>query len=390
MTPALLSACAVTLVLYLGTYMRIPLVPLYARELGASTVEVGAINAVFMLAAALLSLPLGLASDRIGRRRLVLSGIAVASLASLLLPAARTPLHVGLIYLFGGAGLACFSPAMMFHVGDIAPSRHLGKAYGWYTSALYTGMALGPGVGGIVAGWGFGPAFAVSALIIAAGFLAGVFRMVPDPPGPGAARRGGTFRADFREVVRNRAVLDCWAATFFSTYAWGSMFAFFPLYAREAGISVLHTGFLFTTQAASNALFRVPAGHLQDGAGDRRPFIRWGSAVFGVLISMTGAFGSETPLYLLFVGAGASMGVTFTAIGALLSESVDLRVRGLAMGGYNTFIYGGFMVSAATIGFVIRQLGFGAGFAFAGAMCALAGLFVGRGGGRGRVSRGTA
>ncbi len=66
------------------------------------------------------------------------------------------------------------------------------------------------------------------------------------------------------------------------------------------------------------------------------------------------------------------MAATFTAVGAVLSESVDTRVRGLAMGGYNTCIYGGFMVSAATLGFVIQRMGYTAGFAVAGLSCAVA------------------
>ena len=41
----ILVACMLTLVLYLGAYMRLPLVPLFARDLGASTVDVGMINA---------------------------------------------------------------------------------------------------------------------------------------------------------------------------------------------------------------------------------------------------------------------------------------------------------------------------------------------------------
>ncbi|MEK6695757.1 MAG: MFS transporter, partial [Candidatus Deferrimicrobiota bacterium] len=77
------------------------------------------------------------------------------------------------------------------------------------------------------------------------------------------------------------------------------------------------------------------------------------------------------PLYLLFAGVGATMAATFTAVGAVLSESVPTRVRGLAMGGYNTCIYGGFMVSAATLGFVIQRMGYTAGFASAGIACAL-------------------
>jgi sugar phosphate permease len=65
------------------------------------------------------------------------------------------------------------------------------------------------------------------------------------------------------------------------------------------------------------------------------------------------------------------MAAAFTAIGAALSEAVPTRVRGLAMGGYNTCIYGGFAISAATLGTVITRYGFSAGFVVAGEMCAL-------------------
>ena len=351
--------------------MRLPLVPLFARRLGASTVEVGMINAGFMLAATALSLPLGLMSDRLGRKRLVLAGVGISCLTSLFLLAARAPWHVGAIYLFSGVGLACFSPAMMSFVGDSVPPRLLGRAYGWYTSALYLGMALGPGLGGAVGSGGFHIAFWISAAITGAGILVGTVRVPPSPPAAPRAASGGTLLSDFREIVRTPAVLGCWIATFFSTYAWGALFAFFPLFARDRGISVAHTGLIFTVQAAANAIFRIPFGHLQDSAGKRRPFILWGNMAFGALIALTGLFREEFPLYLLFAGVGGAMAATFTAIGAVLSESVATRVRGLAMGGYNTCIYGGFMVSAATLGVVIERWGYAAGFGVAGAACAL-------------------
>ena len=371
-------ACILTFVLYLGAYMRLPLVPLYARQLGASTVDVGMINAGFMFAATILALPLGLMSDRLGRKRLILAGMGISCLTSILLPAARIPMHVGLIYLFSGVGLACFSPAMMSHVGDSCPPQFLGRAYGWYTSALYLGMALGPGFGGAVAVKGFEPAFLISAAIIGTGVIMGSLR-VAAPEAPAAAKPSvpGTLRADLLEIVANRTVVGCWVATFFSTYAWGSLFAFFPLYAKEIGISIAQTGLIFTTQAAANALFRIPIGHFQDRAGSRRPFILWGNALFGLCIAATGTVKGTLPLYLLFVGVGGTMAASFTAIGAVLSEAVTTRVRGLAMGGYNTCIYGGFMASAATLGFVIQRWGFPAGFGVAGLSCVVATAGVG-------------
>ncbi len=364
-----LLACALSFILYLGAYMRLPLVPLFASDLGATTVQVGMINAGFMFAAAILSLPLGLVSDRLGRRRLILSGMAISGLTSLLLLLVRTPLGVGAVYLFSGIGLACFSPSMMSYVGDVSPPPFLGRAYGWYTSSLYLGMAAGPGLGGAVAAGGFRLAFLVSAAVIAAGLLAGGARMPsPDPVIRPASK---DLAVDFREIVGNRIVIACWVATFFSTYAWGALFAFFPLYARGAGISVTHTGLIFTCQAAANAAFRIPIGHWMDRTGKRERYITAGTLLFASCIALVGAFRAAVPLYLLFVGIGGAMAAAFTAIGAALSESVPTRIRGLAMGGYNTCIYGGFAVSAATLGPVIARFGFAAGFAVAGGLCAL-------------------
>lgn len=198
---------------------------------------------------------------------------------------------------------------------------------------------------------------------------------MPAPP-PVVRPGSSNLLSDFREIARNRAVLACWIATFFSTYAWGSLFAFFPLYAREAGISIAHTGLIFTCQAAANAVFRIPIGHFSDRLGKRVPFIIGGNLAFALCIMAVGQFRGLGPLYLLFVAVGGSMAATFTAIGAVLSESVPTRIRGLAMGGYNTCIYGGFAVSAATLGAVISWSGFPAGFAVAGGLCAVATLVL--------------
>lgn len=364
-----LVACAVSFVVYLGAYMRLPLVPLFASDLGATTVQVGMINAVFMAAAAILSLPLGLVSDRLGRRRLILTGMAISGLTSFSLLFVRTPLQVGAVYLFSGVGLACFSPSMMSYVGDVSPPPFLGRAYGWYTSSLYLGMAAGPGLGGAIAAGGYRVAFFFSAAVIAAGFLLGGSRM----PAPPVVIRppSGNLVSDFREILGNRAVLACWTTTFFSTYAWGALFAFFPLFARNEGISITHTGLIFSCQAAANAVFRIPVGRLSDRTGKRERYIVAGCLLFASCIALIGVFPEVVPLYFLFVGIGGAMATAFTAIGASLSESVPTRVRGLAMGGYNTCIYGGFAASAATLGAVISRFGFPAGFAVSAGLCAL-------------------
>ena len=159
--------CGIVLGCYFGTYMRFPVVPLFAQSLGADTVLVGVINAAFLLSAGALSLPLGLVVHRLGMKRLAGVGLLMLAASSFLLAVSHTPHQLLWIYLFSGAGLAAFGPTTMSYVAGISPPSHLGRAYGWYTTALYVGMSLGPGAGGFVAeAWGFPTVFILSGLSI--------------------------------------------------------------------------------------------------------------------------------------------------------------------------------------------------------------------------------
>jgi MFS family permease len=144
----LLTACIISFVCFFGSYMRIPIVPLFAMSLGADTVQVGMINGAFMLMAGALSIPSGLISDRLGRRIPLLGGMLLLAGSSFLFYWSSSPLQMAVIYLLFGVGLSAFSPTLMSYVADVTPPEMLGQAYGLYTMALYGGMTLGPAVGG--------------------------------------------------------------------------------------------------------------------------------------------------------------------------------------------------------------------------------------------------
>ena len=75
------------------------------------------------------------------------------------------------------------------------------------------------------------------------------------------------------------------------------------------------------------------------------------------------AISNSTIHFITFaIAFGISMGLAFTSIGALIAEVVPFESRGLAMGGYNTCIYFGMMASSASMGPIIRKIGFENGF----------------------------
>lgn len=373
----LLSCCLTTCAGYFGTYMRLPVVPLYARSFGADTVQIGMINSSFFIMAGLLSLPLGILSDRLGRKALILAGLLISSATSFLLCLVDAPTQMIWIYLLFGIGLACFAPTMMSLVADISPATHLGRSYGWYTLAVYGGMSLGPAAGGWVAHWwGYKPVFLASGAWILLVCLA-VYVLLPESL---HLRPAGYQKKPIAELARNLGrnlpLIACWLVTLGGCLGLGMFVTFVPVYAHEQGIGAGQIGLIFGAQALFNALSRIPFGRLSDSVGQRSHLAVIG--LIGLAVSIAG-FGVSTNItrFIAFaVLMGISMGLAFTTVGALISEVVSPDARGLAMGGYNTMVYFGMMLSSLLMGIVIRSFGFFISFAIvAGVNLVTTGIF---------------
>lgn len=357
--------CTVVFGCYFGTYMRMPVVPLYAVTLGADTVQVGLINAAFLLMAGVLSLPLGLLSDRLGTKLMAAVGVLILSASSFLVCLSHTPQQLIWIYLFSGVGLAAFGPPMMAFVANISPVTHLGRAYGWYTTAIYSGMTLGPVVGGFLAqGAGYSMTFFISGLSIFLTFWVLIFFLPGSRAIPGSNRpaRAGATAAMARELLGNFPLLGCWLATLGGCFGLGLFITFLPLHAQNQGLSLGQIGLVFATQGIVNALSRIPFGHLSDRSGNRGQLAILGTVGVALSIAAFGLAGRPLSFILIAAAMGASMGLAFTSIGALTAEAAPPEFRGLAMGGYNASIYLGMMLSSAGMGPVIQRLGFTDGF----------------------------
>jgi MFS transporter, DHA1 family, multidrug resistance protein len=359
----ILISCATGLGCYTAAYMRIPILPLYARSLGVGTVEIGVITSLFMLAAGSFSIPLGIMSDRLGRKRLVLAGLLISALSSFLLAFSRTSPQIMVIYVFAGIGLAAFGPTMMSFVADFSPLTHLGRSYGWYTMAMYGGMSLGPTIGGFFAYLlGYQWVFTISGILGFIVFLIALFSFPKQRPAHPHRSQKRDSRKIIRELLGNRPLLACWLVTLFSCFGLGVFITFQPLHASDQGIGVGKIGLIFGTQAIVNSLGRIPFGYLSDRVPRRSTLVLWG--LLGYSASIAG-IGLSTSLAMFLVsafGMGISMGIAFTAVGALVSELVPADSRGVAMGGYNTCIYMGMMLSALIMGVVAGKFGFRACF----------------------------
>jgi len=364
----LAAACLISFCCFFAAYMRMPIVPLLAVSLGADPVQAGLINATFMVTAALLSIPAGLVSDRVGRRPLLLGGMAVMAVSSLLLSRSQGLGQMAVVYLLFGAGLATFSPALMSYVADVTPAERLGHAYGRYTMALYCGMTLGPAAGGYAAAVsGLHQVFVlVGCLFLAMLLLA--WRSLPAPPAkPGNNRRTSSIRPALQLILKNRPFVACLVATLGCCLGYGMFVTFMPLYMKGMGMHTVQVGYVFTAQAFANALSRLPTGRLSDRIRNKGVLISSGLALFSLALAALAVSRSLTTLIFVAVIMGIGMGVAFTVICAQIAELVPAEMRGLAVGCYNTCVYTGMMLSSVVMGPVIQETGFANAFLLNGA-----------------------
>ncbi len=368
-TPFLII-CLIGFLTFLSSYLRMPVLPLYAATLGAGHAQVGIINGFFMLTAGLLSIPAGLLADRIGRKLPIVIGIIAIAVSSLLIPLCKLPLQMAAVYILFGVGLAAFAPGMLSLVADVMPPGRLGQAYGWYTTAIYIAMTVGPATGGFLAkGIGLRNVFVVSGILSTCVALLALLLLPKSPPSRTSdvhSILAGSF-----DLLHNRWLFACLIATVGSCVGFGVFLTFLPLYAASCGHDPAQVGLVFAAQALTNVVCRIPIGKISDSL-DRRWIVASGLFCLAIALGTMGQVGQLTYLMLCAIALGMGMALSYTAIGALIAEQVPALQRGLAMGMYNSCIYLGMMTGSTVMGVALKKIGYPLGFAVAGVVALVA------------------
>lgn len=363
LTPFLLL-CLIGFATFFSSYLRIPVLPLFASSLGAGPAQVGSINGAFMLTAGLFSIPAGLLADRTGRKLPIIAGILATAASSLLITRCHLPEQMAAAYVFFGVGLAAFAPAMLSLVADVMPRERLGRAYGWYTTATYIAMTLGPATGGFLAkAVGFRQVFVVSGCL-----LLGVALLALPVLPKGSPSRKTELRAILGgsiELLRNRRLLACLLVTVGCCIGFGVFLTFLPLYASSLGFDPAQVGLIFASQAITNVVSRIPIGKLIDRS-DRRKIVNVGLVFLALALAGLGQLTVFSHLLVCAIFLGVGMALTFTTVGAMIADQAAPQQRGLAMGMYNSCIYLGMMAGSTVMGIALKRIGYPLGFAAAG------------------------
>src|SRR5258705_992722 len=188
---ALASLSLSMLLSSLGTSIANVGLPTMAQAFNASFQEVQWIVLAYLLAITTLIVSVGRLGDITGRRRLLLAGIFLFTVASVLCGLAPTLWLMIAARGLQGLGAAIMMALTMAFVGETVPKAKTGSAMGLLGTTSAIGTALGPSLGGVlIAGLGWRAIFLVSVPLGILTFLLAYRTLPEDRRGPKTARAG--------------------------------------------------------------------------------------------------------------------------------------------------------------------------------------------------------
>lgn len=328
--------------------MTFILIPLYARSLGMSGVQIGTLISLPVVLHISFSLVGGAFTDRLGGKNLSAFSCALTSIAALVFMASN-----GFLMLL--AAQVCLVIARStFWTANLSLATQLpgepGKQMGRFTIATNAGQILGSTLAGFIISMsgfqlGFGTMVASG---IAALLLNQMYRTTATvvKAGPNLSAFGR-----YRELLRKRPMLFAMLCAYVSALPMSLLTSFYPILLIHHGIDSGVAGSLLSMRGIGAIAAGLVVGKLvKDIRVLRTPLIA--SISIGLSVILTAAVSLPILVALFMLGLGAGSAVITTYAQMVIREVSAREVRGSATALFNV----GFGISHLTTPFTIGLL----------------------------------
>jgi MFS transporter, DHA1 family, solute carrier family 18 (vesicular amine transporter), member 1/2 len=356
------SRAAAAALVTLGTFtdllaysIAVPVLPDLTGRLGATPATIGFLFASFGVTLLGVSIPMGVVSDRVGRRLPLVIGMAILAASTLLFAYSSTLPGLFAARLMQGAADAITWGVGFALIADVYEARERGRVMGLVMSGSNLGFMLGPSIGGWLYETGGPrlPFLLVTALAIVC--LLGFLWL--DLARPAAAHEP----VPFRTLIRVPAIASC-AVVVVAVSATFSMFE--PIVAlflsTTLGQSPSRVGLVFGAAAVASAALHPLYGRLADRYGGVNLMLLGLVLAASVMPALAHVETYRGALSLFLVQAGLLSMVVTPSLAYMADASAKAGGAsfGVSYGLYN-FAWGCGLLGGPAIGGVLyEQVGF--------------------------------
>lgn len=360
-------------IIALGYGLIAPLLPQFIVSFDVSMAAAGLVVSVFSASRLVFAPAAGFLIDRVGTRRVYVTGLFTVALTTGLVGMAQEYWQIVALRAIAGIGSTMFTVAAMGLIVRLAPPSIRGRCSATYATSFLLGNVIGPLVGASLSFLGFRWPFFIYGTGVAIAALV-VWILMPS-----------VNRADERRrQLRPMHVAEAWEDTAYravltSNFAqgWinmGVRVAVLPLFAAAIFANGASTsGVALAAYAAGNAIVLQFSGSWSDRVG-RRPLIIAGLVGSALFVGTLGLATNIVSLLILSALSGAASGLIAPSQQAAVADIVgSQRSGGQVLSTFQMAGDFGQILGPIFIGLLADRYGFETAFGFC-AVVAAAGI----------------
>ncbi|NEX19138.1 MFS transporter [Thiorhodococcus mannitoliphagus] len=320
----------------LGLFMVLPVLAIYAHDLpGATPILVGLAIGAYGLTQAIFQIPLGLLSDRIGRKPVIYGGLVLFMIGSGVAAMAESIHWVILGRVIQGSG--AIAAAIIALTADLTRDEVRTKGMAAIGISVALSFAAALVLGPVLSRWiGISGIFWLTALLAVVGMLVLAY-VVPDPEHSRIHRDAQPVLSQLSSVTRNPTLLRLDSAIFMLHLIMVSLFVVLPLSIQDAGLPLADHWVIYLPAVLLAIVAMVPFIIMAERQGKVRQVLM--GSVIALGLSMLGFFVLNQSLW----GVGILLLVVFTifnlleaVLPSLVSKAAAAGAKGTAMGVFSS------------------------------------------------------
>lgn len=370
------SLAAVYSVRMLGLFMILPVLPLFESQYHVTPFLIGVAIGIYGLSQALLQIPLGLLSDKLGRKPVIIAGLAVFALGSLVAALADDNIY---LIILGRAlqGMGAIAAATMALAADLTREEHRGKIMASIGMSIGVAFAIAMIIGPIIYQWlGLAGIFWITLLLALIGIALVIFA-VPTPAKMYAHRDAGIIGGYLKPALNNPSLLRMDAGVFFLHMIMTANFSVIPLILKNnIGFETAEHWKIYLPVFMVSFVLSVPLIIIAEKYQKIKLLLLL--SIIALIIAQI-AFGMgyqlTTPMLLAFLLFFVGFNFLEAIQPSLVAKYSHVDTKGTAMGIFSTAQFSGIFVGGALGGFVAMHWG-SSGVFYIGAMMAVLWLLI--------------
>ena len=350
----------------LGMFLVLPVLAMYAASLpGAEDNKtlVGLAMGIYGLTQALLQLPLGIASDKFGRKKTIYAGLVVFAAGSFLAAAADTlPLLVAARAIQGAGAVSAAVTALLADLTRDGVRTRAMAMIGLSIGLTFSvSLVVAPMIADVVGVRGL---FLLTGILTVASIGVVAF-MTPDPEFSKLHEDTQAQPARIGEVLKHRQLLNLDFGIFALHAAQMALFTALPFAMTQLGLEKIQHWKVYLPSTVAGLVVMVPLIIIGETRNRLKQVFILGivciaAAQIGLLSGMHSIWLITVYLIVYFIG----FNVLEASLPSMVSKIAPSDLKGTAMGVYNTMQSVGLFAGGAAGGLLFQKYGFVGVFAF--------------------------